>query len=276
MEAPETNVQQMSQELNQYILPSTLMESFDAYREAAYKEVIRSIAPSSLAWFLDILNQYRGPEDRKDSLLEVFDPSMFTVDHPAWQTPPGTAIELPALTSEIAARADRGSEIAEVARGEVRRFWEHADTYDDAELMELGEVAIAGLADPGRTFRDREDVIRYLALNASAEMEDLWATDDTPWAYAPARHIEFPDMVERGKEQLLAGKGTPRMREEDFCCYSDNEVRSFALDMRSLFVHDRARHPAVCTRCQTRLRSWTKLLREFDRSTFIRHGRTDA
>jgi hypothetical protein len=173
MEAPETNIRRMIQELNQYILPSTLMESFDAYREEAFKEAIRSIAPSSLAWFLDMLNRYRGQEDRKESLLEVFDPSMFTVNHSAWETPPGTAIDLPVLTSDIAARAERGSDLADVARSEIRQFREHADTYDDAELMELGKIAIAGLADSGRTFRNREDVIRYLALNASTEMEDL-------------------------------------------------------------------------------------------------------
>jgi hypothetical protein len=83
-------------------------------------------------------------------------------------------------------------------------------------------------------------------------------------------------MVERRKEQLLEGKGTPRLREEDFCCYSDAEVRSFALDMRSLFIHDCARHLAICSRCQTRLQSWTRLLSEFDRKTFTRHGRADA
>jgi hypothetical protein len=142
--------------------------------------------------------------------------------------------------------------------------------------MELGKIAIAGLADSGRTFRDREDIILYLALNASAEMEDLWATDDNAWTNAPARHIEFPDMLERRKEHLLAGKGTLRMRDADFSCYSDDEVRSFALDMRTLFIHDRARHLAVCKRCQTRLESWTKLLSEFDRDTFTRHGRADA
>jgi hypothetical protein len=252
------------------------MESFDAYREDAFKEAIRSIAPSTLAWFLDMLNRYRGPEDRKESLLEVFDPSMFTVNHAAWETPPGTAIDLPALTSEIAARAKRGSDFADVARSEVREFREHADTYDDAELMELGKIAIAGLADSGRTFRDREDVIRYLALNASADMEDQWATDDTAWTNAPARHIEFPDMVARRKEQLLEWKGAPQLRQEDFCCYSDDEVCSFAFDIRSLFMHDRARHLAVCSRCQTRLESWTNLLSEFDRKAFTRQDRADA
>ena len=192
MEAPETNIRSMIQQLNQYILPSTLMESFDAYREEAYKESIRSIAPSTLVWFLDMLNRYRGPEDRNESLLDVFDPSMFTVNHPAWETPPGTVIDLPALTSDIATRAEKGVEIAEIARSAIREFREHANTFDDRELMELGSIAIAGLADSGRTFRDREDVIQYLALNASAEMEDLWAMDDTAWTNSPVRRIEFP------------------------------------------------------------------------------------
>ena len=48
-----------------------------------------------------MLNRYRGPENRKESLLEVFDPSMFTVNHPAGETPPGMAIDLPALASDI-------------------------------------------------------------------------------------------------------------------------------------------------------------------------------
>jgi hypothetical protein len=100
--------------------------------------------------------------------------------------------------------------------------------------------------------------------------------DDTAWTNAPDRHVEFPDMVARRKEHLLAGKRTLSMREADFCCYSDDEVRTFALDMRRLFIHDCARHLAICTRCQTRLKSWTKLLCEFDRKTFARYARADA
>jgi hypothetical protein len=276
MNAPTTDIQRMIQELNQYILPSTLMESFDAYREAAYKQALSSIPKTTVAWFLDMLNRFRGPEDRKESLLEVFDPSMFTVNHPAWESPPGTAIDLPALTSDIASNAEKGSEMAEMAREEVWRFREHSDTYDDGELMELGLIAIAGLADQGRTFKDREAVIRYLALNASAGMEDLWTVDDREWLEAPTRHIELPDMVARRREQLLQGAGPATLRAEDFSCYSDDEVRTFALDMRSLFLHDRIRHLAVCSRCQTRLESWTKLLRDFDKNSFQHKKRPDA
>jgi len=41
MENLNTDVQKMIEELNQYMLPSTLMECFDAWREEAYKQAIR-------------------------------------------------------------------------------------------------------------------------------------------------------------------------------------------------------------------------------------------
>jgi hypothetical protein len=271
-----TEIQQMIQKLNQYILPGTLMESFDAYREEAYRQAVSSIPKTTVAWFLDMLNRFRGPEDRKESLLKVFDPSMFTVNHPAWETPPGTVIDLPALTSEVAANAKKDSEMAEISREEIRRFREHADTYYDEELMQLGSIAIAGLADQGRTFQNREAVLHYLALNASTGMEDLWAGDDTDWLEAPTRHIEFPDMVARRREQLLSGEGPANLRERDFACYSDDEVRAFALNMWNLFLHDRARHLVICSRCRSRLGSWTKLLRDFDKNTILQQRRPDA
>jgi len=144
MQSPATEIDQMIVQLNEFILPSSLMESFDAYRGEKYKEAIKAIPESTLAWFLDMLNRYRGPEDRKESLLEVFDPCMYTENHPAWGSPPGTVIELPALTSEIAAMAEKGSELVEVARAEIRQFRNHADSYDDEELMQLREIAKAG------------------------------------------------------------------------------------------------------------------------------------
>ena len=158
---------------------------------------------------------------------------MFTVNHPAWQSPPGTVIELPALTSEIAAKADRESEFAEAAREEVREFREHADLYDDEELMQLGAIALAGLGDQIRTFQNREAVIRYLALNASPRMEDLWVSDDSEWLEAPRRWIEFPDMLAWRKEQLLR-HGPPSLREQELICYSEDEIRRFGLDAKTM------------------------------------------
>jgi len=271
-----TDADKMIQELNQYILPSTLMESFDAYREDKYKEAVKTVPEATLAWFLDMLNRYRGPEDRKESLLEVFDPNMYTENHPAWESPPGRVIELPALASEVVALAEKESELAEVAREEILQFRIHANTYDDEELMQLSEIAKAGLADQETVFETREEIIRYLALNASTSIEDMWATDPTAWLEAPVRRIEFPDMVARRRHQMLHSQTAPALKNEDFVCYTDNEVRKFACDIRSLFLHDRSRHLAICTGCQKRLEAWTKIISDFDNKITTNKGRADA
>jgi hypothetical protein len=276
MATAQTDIERMIQELNQYILPSTLMECFDAYREENYKEAIRTVPEATLAWFLDMLNRYRGPEDGKESLLEVFDPSMYTENHQAWERPPGTVIEVPALTSEVILTAEKDSEMVEVARDEIVQFRNHAGTYDDEELMQLGGIAKAGLADEKTVFHGRDEVIRYLALNASALLEDLWVADATEWLEAPVRSIQFPDMVVLRRDQMLNSQLAPALKNEDFVCYTDNEVRKFACDMRSLFLYDRSRHLAICTGCQKRLEAWTKIISDFDNKIMTKTGRTDA
>ena len=108
MQTLATEIDQMIVQLNQYILPSSLMESFDVYREECVREAARSFNQAQLSWFVDMLNRYRGPDDRKDSLVDIFDPGMYTVDHAAWEAAPGTRIEMPALTSEIAEESREG------------------------------------------------------------------------------------------------------------------------------------------------------------------------
>jgi hypothetical protein len=277
MQTLATEIDEMIVQLNQYVLPSSLMESFDVYREECVREAARSFNQAQLSWFVDMLNRYRGPDDRKDSLVDIFDPGMYTVDHAAWEAAPGTRIEMPALTSEIAKKVEKGSEFAEIAQEEVKAFRDHADTYADDELIGLANIACAALADQGRRFRGREEAIRYLALNASAALEDLWAYDDTLWNDAPRRTIEFEDMVAKRKAQLLnCDSRRSSFREVDFACYSEDEVRKFAFDIRSLFLTDRAKHLAICTRCQTRLETWTKLVDKFDKSIPTQSRRADA
>jgi hypothetical protein len=253
------------------------MESFDAYRQEAVKDAARPFNHAQLSWFLDMLNRFRGPDDRKDSLLDIFDPEMYTCDHPAWEAAPGTRIEMPALTSDVAKLVDKDSEFAEIAREEIDEFRDHADTYADEEIIGLAKIARAALVDQGRAFRGREDAIRYLALNGSAALEDLWAYDDTLWKNAPARYIEFTDMVAKRKADLMSDASLRSSFDEgDFTCYSEEDIRRFAFDIRSLFLSNRAKHLAICTRCQTRLGSWTRLLEKFDQSMTTRDGRADA
>ena len=164
METPATDISRMIRQLNEFMLPGCLMESFDAYREEAVKDAAKPFNRAQLSWFLDMLNRFRGPDDCKDSLLDIFDPGMYTCDHPAWDAAPGTRIEMPALTSDVAKFVDKDSEFAEVAREVINEFRDHADTYADEEVISLAKIARAALVDQGRTFRGREDAIRYLAF----------------------------------------------------------------------------------------------------------------
>ena len=277
MQNPTTDIQEMIKELNRFQVPSSLMESFDTWREEAAGAASREFSPSQLSWFLDLLNRFRGPEDRKDSLLEVFDPGMYTSNHPAWDTAPGTMIELPALTSDVAGIAAGDSEFAEIAREEIRDFRELARPFADEEIEGLGEIARAALADQRKSVGGREEAIRYLALNSSALLEDLWAQDDTLWVKTPSRRIRFQDMVTKRKAELLeASSARPPFQEKDFACYTDDEIRAFAFDVRKLFLTERAKHLAICSRCQRRLEYWSGLVENFDRATPSHEGRSDA
>ena len=234
------------------------MESFDSYREHAAGAASQEFSPSQLSWFLDLLNRFRGPEDRKDSLLEVFDPGMYASNHPAWEAAPGTMIELPALTSDVAGIAGGDSGFSEIAREEIRNFRELARPFSDEEIVGLAKIARAALAEQGKSIRGREAAIRYLALNASALLEDYWARDDTLWVKAPSRRIHFEDMVARRKAELLAAASArPPFQEKDFACYTDDEIRAFAFDVSKLFLMDRARHLAIGSRCRRRLEYWS-------------------
>src|ERR1700744_3029686 len=115
MEAQTIDMDQMIHQLNELIIPSTLMESFDAYREESVRASSIKFTETKLSRFLEMLNAFRGTNDRKDTLLDIFDPSMFTINHPAWTSPPGTHIEMPSLTSHIAVFAGQDSEFAAAA-----------------------------------------------------------------------------------------------------------------------------------------------------------------
>ena len=277
MQNPTTDIQEMIKDLNRFQLPSSLMECFDTWREDAAGAVSREFSPSQLSWFLDLVNRFRGPEDRKDSLLEVFDPGMYTANHPAWEAAPGMEIELPALTSDVAGIAGDDSEFAEIALEEIRDFRELARSFADEEIGGLAKIARAALADQRKIAGGREGAVRYLALNASALLEDLWAQDDTLWVKAPSRRIQFEDMVARRKTELLtSASARPALEEKDFACYTDDEIRAFAFDVRKLFLTERAKHLAICSRCQRRLEYWSGLVENFDRAAPLQEGRADA
>ena len=199
------------------------------------------------------------------------------LDVTAWDAPPGTRIQMPALTSEVAGLADRNSEFADLAREEIREFCDLAEFFADEEVLGLARIAQAALVDQKATFHSRRDAIRYLALNASALLEDLWAEDDSLWLRAPTRQIEFEDMLAKRQTDLRRNETTrPVFEVKDFTCYADDEIRAFAFDVRTLLLTGRARHLAICPRCQRRLEYWTGLVERFDQTTPLPDGRADA
>lgn len=279
MASADPVIQKMIEELNEFILPHTLLDCFRAYRSEQYKVAIKGVQEPTLSWLLYLINGYRSSaaEDMTHDLLDAFDPTMYYEDYyPAWEGPPGTVIELPNLTSEIVARAGRGSELAKTAREEIREFRDHADTWSDEELMQLGEIAKAGLADQGRVFQSRDEVIRYVALNSSARIEDLRLADESAWLKAPLRRIEFPDMVSRIRELMRSGELAPPLKEKDYVCFTEDEVRKFACNLESMFLFERARHLEVCRKCQQRLEAWTKIISDLDEQALNKQGRLDA
>jgi hypothetical protein len=277
MHNPTTDIDQMIQELNAIQLPGSLMESFDAYREDTLRSATKEFTPSQLNWYLDLLNRFRGPDDRKGSLLDVFDPEMFTANHPAWDAPPGTRIQMPALTSEVARLADRNSEFADLAREETREFCELAESFADEEVLGMARIAQAALVDQKTTFHGRQDAIPYLALNASALLEDFWAEDDSLWLNAPPRQIEFEDMLAKRQTDLRQNEANlPVFEEKDFTCCAEDEIRAFAFDIRKLLLTGRARHLAICLRCQRRLEYWAGLVERFDEAMASDDRRSDA
>jgi hypothetical protein len=78
-----------------------------------------------------------------------------------------------------------------------------------------------------------------IALGAKAKrdrcplLEDLWAEDDSLWLRAPARQIEFEDMLAKRQTNLRRNEASqPVFEEKDFTCYAEDEIRAFAFDMR--------------------------------------------
>jgi len=78
---------------------------------------------------------------------------------------------------------------------EIREFCEPAESFADDEVLGLARIAQAALVDQNPTLHGRQDAIRYLALNASALLEDLWADDDSLWLRTQTRQIECEGML---------------------------------------------------------------------------------
>lgn len=275
MDALATQLEQYNRELDKFILPSTLMDCFEYHRRREMRKACAAFNGNELSWFLHMMNELRGVADRKDDFDLLFDPVMYMVDHPAWTAPPGVVVEMPPLNTEVLETAGPGAQFARIAENEVARLRTLAETYPDAAILGLASIAAAAYADAGRVFADRRSAIRYLAINASAKLEDYWSEDDSLWKRAGNRRVQLSDMAAELKEQMLADQvaiAESTVTEEDLACYSEEQIKLYAFSPDKFLLSGKTRHMAVCGSCQERIARWMDHVRKAEERLMSERG----
>lgn len=259
MDALDHQITQYSQALEDLILPGTLIDCYEQHRRRLMRQASACFNDNELSWFLDMLNQLRGVADRQDDFDLLFDPMMYTENSYAWDAPPGLTIELPVLNSQLATAASVTEEFRKMADDEIAQFRTLAETYPDEAICGLALLAAAALVDCDPGITDRRSAIRYLALNASARLEDYWAEDDTLWKSAGPRLVKLPDLFLEQKESLRRGALESvhgPLTEVDLTCYTDEEVKHYAFNPDRFLMSGKTKHMPVCGYCQERVAKW--------------------
>ena len=267
MDVLAEHLEHYNRSVEEFILPRTLMDCFEYHRRRQMRKAAAAFNDNELSWFLQLMNELRGVADRKDDFDLLFDPVMYMVDHPAWAAPPGVLIELPPLNTAVLDRAEVGSIFQVIAQDEVARLRTLAESYPDDALIGLANVAAAAFADVQAVISDRRSAIRYLAVNASAKLEDYWATDDRPWHEAGDRIVELPDVVAEQKEQILRDKAATTqatVTEADLVCYTEEQIKHFAFNPDKFLLSGKTRHMPLCGSCQGKIAHWIEYVRKIE------------
>ena len=189
----------------------------------------------------------------------LFDPVMYMEDHSAWTDPPGLTIRLPALNTQVLERVGANSVFRAIAENKVLRLTVSADSHPDKAIVVLANIAIAAYVDQDAVIDDLPSAIRYLAINASARLEDYWVADDSLWSKAGNRTVSLPDVVAGQKSAILQGRAsvfnTP-LTQEDLVCYSDQEIKHFAFSPNRFLLSRKFIHMALCGLCQRQIARW--------------------
>ncbi len=275
MDALDHQITQYRQTLEDLILPGTLIDCYEQHRRRLMRQASASFNDNELSWFLDMLNQLRGVADRQDDFDLLFDPMMYTENSYAWDAPPGLAIELPVLNSQLATHPGVTAEFQKIADEEVSQLRTLADTYPDDAICGLALLAAAALVDCDPGITDRRSAIRYLALNASARLEDYWATDDVLWKAAGPRVVKLPDLFLEQKESLRRGSLEAihgPLTEVDLTCYTDEEVKRYAFNPDKFLMSGKTRHMPVCGLCQERVAKWVSCAKDAEEKMMAQFG----
>jgi len=109
MQTPAIEINQMIVQLNEFHSPQLTHGELRRVPGGICQGCVPRVQRSTALVVSGHVNRFWGSDDRKDSLVDIFDPGMYTCDHPAWEALPGTWIEMPTLTPEVARLVDRNS-----------------------------------------------------------------------------------------------------------------------------------------------------------------------
>lgn len=249
-------------ELDKYILPGTLMDCFELHRNEEMKKARAQFTPEFETHLIDMMNDFRGWEDRKESFDVLFDASMYFLHHvSAWEAAPARTICLPALNTQVVARLPADSPLTILAEEEVSRLRRLSDTYMDEDMIGLARIAAAGYGDTAAGGMDRRAAIRYVAINASARIEDLWAVSEGAWVRTADRIVPLPDITGQMKSKMLEDTKAfceSPLTSEDLTCYDEDQIRHYAFNPDKFLLSGKTKHVALCGLCQDKIAGWVQ------------------
>ena len=254
------------EELNSVMLPGTLEDCFEMYREQLLCAVCKPQLEDRLNWLLHEIRTLRKETDAIIGFSDIFDPFL-GVPHGLSKLPIGTTVAVPAMPSTIIASLPVTAPLRRIAAEETYRLSSQMSNYETEEIALLCKVAKAGYADENELPADREQMLYYAASNGSKLVVDYLIGNSAVLRSVPYRSITFPPLVEQARTDLKDFFAEHQEQlfsiERSLRCYTDEEIRVLTLDARTLFRSPGVRHFGACNQCLNRLFEWQQTLREF-------------
>ena len=252
--------------LNKFMLPGSLEDCFQAYREELIKRVGESFNTNLQSWFLREISVLRGGEEFT-SVVQACDPFLH-LPSGCDSLPPGTQIAVPPLPTMIVdSTPDPAGNLKRLTRQEFELLRSRLQMYTDDEIDNFGKLALAGYVAPDIILPTPESVVSFIAINAGAKLEQYLINNLHLWKAVPRRQIHFPDMVAVRRKQLeetFAANNREALRPEELACYTDEELALMGRDVRILTLLPN-RHLSICRWCLNRMISRQAVVDHFDR-----------
>ena len=237
---------------NNYSLPQTLRDCYEAFREEELQRVCMGVSPDEQKQLINVLQAFLN-----DASVASFNQVFSLINGDLYDDdPPGTVIRLPETLLSLITRFEHANELQSLVDYEAERLRLICERKEvSPRLIEiLGHLAAEGLSDI-RQFKSTAEVIRYVAANVSPEIKHYLVRAAALMDARLSRTFRFPDMVAFRIEQIsaLGKKYGITFTLDDFRCFSDPEVKMISRDHRAFCLLPNCKHYAICERCQDRV-----------------------